>query len=81
MDPSQESVYKNAGTMLVINPTGKILQLFVPIKAVFKHAVKGIPVGTTVFIEGIMLHQEYKMCYRITGKWYVYFCFMIVRQR
>ena len=49
MDPSQESVYKNAGTMLVINPTGKILQLFVPIKVVCKHTVKGIPVGTTVF--------------------------------
>ena len=80
MDPPQESVYKNAGTMLVINPTGKIVQLFVPIKAVCKHGVKGIPIGTTVFIEAIVLHHEHKMCYRITGNWYVYWCFTIVRQ-
>lgn len=80
MDPPQESIYMNAGTLMIVNPVGRILQLFVPIKAVCKYAVKGIPVGTTVFIEGIVLHKEHKMCYRITGNWYVYWCFTIVRQ-
>lgn len=79
MDPP-ESIYMHANTMMVINPAGKILQLFIPIKAVCKYAVQGIPAGTTVFIEGIVLHKEYKMCYRITGKWYVYWCFSILRQ-
>lgn len=79
MDPP-ESIYMHANTMLIINPEGKILQLFIPIKAICKYAVKGIPVGTFVFIEGIILHKEHKMCYRITGSWYVYFCFTIVRQ-
>lgn len=80
MDPPQESIYMHANTMMIINPEGKILQLFIPIKAVSKYAVKGIPVGTIVFLEGIVLHNEHKMCYRITGIWYVYWCFTIVRQ-
>ena len=80
MDSPQESIYMNAGTLMIVNPVGRILQLFVPIPAVCIHAVKGIPVGTTVFIEAIVLHHEHKMCYRITGNWYVYWCFTIVRQ-
>jgi len=80
MDPSQESVYKNAGTMLVINPQGTILQLFKPIKAICKYSVPGITAGTTIWIEGIILHKEHKMCYRITGNRYLYWCFTIVRQ-
>lgn len=80
MDPPQESIYMHANTMMIINPEGKILQLFIPIKAVCKYAVKGIPVGTIIFIEGIALHKQHKMVYRITGNWYVYWCFTIVRQ-
>ena len=80
MDLPQESIYKNEGAMMVINPTSKILLLFVPIKAMCKHAVLGIPVGTTVFVEVILLHHEHKMCYRITGNYYVYWCFTMVWQ-
>ena len=80
MDPPEESIYKYANTMLVVNPSGKILQLFIPIKAICKYPVNGIDVGTVVFIEGIVLNKQYKMCYRITGKWYVYNCFTIVRE-
>ena len=79
MDPP-ESIYKHANTMMIINPEGRILQLFIPIKAICKVTVTGIPKGTIVFIEGIILHNEHKMCYRITGTWYVYWCFTILRQ-
>jgi hypothetical protein len=69
MDPPTESIHKHADTMTVVNPEGKILQLFIPIKAICKYAVPGIPAGPIVFIEGIVLHKEHKMCCGITGSW------------
>ena len=75
MDPPQY----NPNTLIVITSTGKILQLFTPIKAICNAATVGIPIGTTVFIEAIMLHKEHKLCYKITGVWYVYWIFTITK--
>ena len=77
MDPPQKSEYMNANTILVITPTGKMIQLFTPIRAVCNTAVAGIPVGTTVFIEAVTLHKEHILCYRITGIWFVFWCFSL----
>jgi len=79
MDPPQESQQMSANTLMVITPAGKILQLFTPIKAVCTTTVLGIPIGTTVFIESIVIDKQYKMCYKITGVWYVYWCFSIIK--
>ena len=77
LDPPQEHHYINAKTLLIVTPAGKILQLFTPIRAICKTAVPGIQAGTTVFIEAVMMHKEHKMCYQITGIWYLYRCFII----
>ena len=77
MDPPQEQYFINTTTLLIVTSAGKMLQLFVPIKAICNTAVPGIQVGTTVFIEAILVHKEHKMCYKITGIWYVYWCFTI----
>ena len=79
MDPPQDQHYINAKTLLIVTPAGKILQLFTPIKAVCKTAVPGIHVGTTIFIDAIMMHKDHKLCYKITGIWYVYWCFTIIK--
>jgi hypothetical protein len=77
MDPPQQPKYMDANTMMVINPDGQIKQLFIPIRAVCKNAVSGIPVGTTVFIEAVAVQKEHRLCYRITGNWYPYWCFTL----
>lgn len=79
MDPPEQPQYVVSKTLMVITPAGKILQLFAPIKAVCNTTLPGMPVGTTVFIEAIVLHKEHKMCYRIISVWYVYWCISIIR--
>lgn len=79
MDPPKDTGYMNANSMMVITPSGKVLQLFTPIRATCKTAISDIQIGTTVFIEAIMLHKEHKLCYKITGTWYVYWCFSIIK--
>jgi hypothetical protein len=79
MDPPEKHKHVFNNTVLVVTPHGKIVQLFTPIRAVCIHAVVGIPRGSTVFIEAIAIHPEYKLCYRIVEKWFVYSCFTIIK--
>ena len=76
MDPPKIS-YIDHNSIMVINPTGKIKQLFVPFKVKCIYPVGRISTGSTVFVEQVDSHDKYKILYRIFQEWYPFSCFKI----
>lgn len=79
MDPPQQIPKMDDNSLMIITPTGRILQLFTPIRAVSCSSLTGIAIGTTVFVEAIGFHTEYKICYKITGSWHAHSFFSIIK--
>jgi hypothetical protein len=65
MDPPQIS-YATSNSILVINPNGKIRQLFVPIRVQVLSTTSILVKNSWVFVEEIQENDVYKLIYRIT---------------
>ena len=67
----------NPSTLLIVSSIGNIKQLYTPIRALCSHSVGQLNKGSTVFIEAVGTHPEYRICYQICQLWYPYDCFKI----
>lgn len=76
MDPPQINYISN-NSLLVINPTGKMRQLFVPFRVQVLYSTSLLQKDSWVFVEEIQTHQEFKLIYRITNKWWPYDLFKL----
>jgi hypothetical protein len=70
MDKLIKLDYVGSNSLLVVNPSGKLRRLFVPIAVKCVTEINIIRKGSTVFIEEIAEHYQHKIIYRVLGKWY-----------
>ncbi len=76
MDPPKLN-FVDYNCILIINPTGKMRQLFVPFKVQLLYDTKVLKKGTWVVVEEIESHRDYKLLYRVTDHWWPYYLFKI----
>lgn len=76
MDPPQIN-YVNHNSIMIINPAGKMRQLFVPFKVQLLHDTSVLKKNTWVMVEEVQPHHQYKMLYRVTTHWWPYDLFKI----
>ena len=74
---SQKIELINHHTLIVVSAIGKIKELHTPIKAICRNSIGQLLKGSTVFIEAVGTHPEYRICYQICQLWYPYDCFTI----
>ena len=77
MDPPHQVIYDNPGSLIVINSSGKMKQLYVPIRVVNILPLEHIPLYTRMYIEEIRIHPQHLLVYRILNVWYPYWCFRL----
>lgn len=76
MDPPQINFVDN-NSILIINPGGKIKQIFTPFRVQVLHDTNILKKNSWVVVEEIQSHKEYKMLYRITTNWWPYHLFRL----
>ena len=76
MNPPQIN-YINHNSILIINPKGKIRQLFTPFKVQLINDTSILKKKSWVMVEEVQPHKEYKMVYRITKHWWPFDLFKI----
>jgi hypothetical protein len=76
MDPTHIN-YVNHTSILVLNYTGKIRQLFVPFKVQCIVPIADLKENSWVYVDEVMPHKDYLIIYRIMSIWYSYDCFKI----
>jgi hypothetical protein len=76
MDPPQIT-YIDHNSILVINPMGKIRQIFVPFRVQVMQDTTILKIHTWVYIEEVMPHDQHKLLYRVTSNWWPYNIFRI----
>lgn len=76
MDPPHIN-YIDHKSILVINPTGQMRQLFAPFKVQVLESTTQMAVETWVVVEEILPHEEYKLLYRIGENWWPYNIFRL----
>ena len=76
MDPPKIN-FITANSLLVINPYGKLKQIFVPFTVKVISPTSILLVGSWVVVEEIKTHSIHKLLYRVTGHWWPYNIFLI----
>ena len=76
MDPPQIS-YVDYNSILIINPKGKMRQLFVPFRVQVIQDTNTLKRNTWVFVEEVQAHDQHKMLYRVISLWWPYHLFRI----
>jgi len=76
MDSSQID-YVDSNSILVINPAGRIRQLYVPFRVQVLQNTSTLRKNTWVFVEEVRPHPAHKMLYRITKAWWQYDLFRL----
>lgn len=69
--------YVDYQSILVVNPTGQMRQLFTPFKVQVIEETSLLKRGTWVWVEEINPHPEFKLIYRIGYHWWPYYCFRL----
>ena len=78
MDPQQSQLnFIDYNSILIINPTGIMRQVFVPFRVQLLQDTKTLKKDTWVIVEEIECHKDYKLLYRITNHWWPYYLFKI----
>jgi hypothetical protein len=73
-----EIKYLDPDKLLVIEASGKIKQLYVPIKGKTNQPLSNkIPGETLIYIEEIRACKEFKLLFRVFNNWYPYWSFSI----
>lgn len=69
--------YIDPFSLLVVNPTGKIRQLFVPFKAQVILDTPNFPKNAWVFVEEVSPNNKHKLIYRVGENWWPYYVFRL----
>ena len=76
MDPPKIN-YHDPNSILVINPIGKMRQVFTPFKVQVKEPSTNLDVNSWVLVELVKASPTYKLMFRIGSNWYPYHLFRI----
>ena len=76
MKPPQIN-YINHNSILIINPKGKIRQLFTPFKVQLINDTSILKKNSWVVVDLVKASPSYKLMFRIGSKWYPYHLFRI----
>ena len=76
MDPPHIN-YIDHNSVLVINPAGKIRQLFVPFRVQVIYETSKLKLNCWVMVEEIQAHERHKLIYRVGDDWWQYDLFRI----
>lgn len=76
MDPPQIN-YVNHNSILIINPTGNMRQLFVPFRVQVLQDTSILKKNNWVLVEEVQSHDQYKMLYRVTSNWWPFHLFRL----
>jgi hypothetical protein len=76
MHPNQIN-YHDPNSILVINPIGKMRQVFTPFKVQVKEPTTNLDVNSWVLVDLVKASPSYKLMFRIGSKWYPYHLFRI----
>jgi hypothetical protein len=78
MDPPNSHInYIDYGSVLVVNPVGRMRQLFVPFKVQVLEMTTMLHKSSWVYVEEIKLHEKHRLIYRIGNNWWPYHAFKI----
>ena len=69
--------YHDPNSILVINPIGKMRQVFTPFKVQVKEPTSILDVNSWVLVDLVKASPSYKLMFRIGSKWYPYHLFRI----
>jgi hypothetical protein len=69
--------YINHNSILVINTTGEIRQLFVPFQVQVTIDILVLKKKSMLLVEEVQSHYKYHLIYRILGRWYPFTYFRI----
>ena len=69
--------YHDPNSILVINPIGKMRQVFTPFKVQVKEPTTILDVNSCVLVDLVKASPSYKLMFRIGSKWYPYHLFRI----
>jgi len=69
--------YVDENSLLVINPAGKMRQLFVPFRVQLLMDTSRFKKNTWVFVEAIKADDQFTLLYGICGYYYPYFFFRV----
>jgi len=64
-------------SILVINPSGKMRQVFAPFKVQVIQSTTLLVKNTWVVVEEIRPHDQYRLLYRIGNNWWSYNAFRL----
>ena len=77
MDPPPQINYVDHNSILIINPRGKMRQLYVPFRVQVVQNTSILKIHTWVWVEEVMPNDQDKLLYRITTHWWPYHIFRI----
>ena len=78
MGPPQQRInFVDYNSLLVINQSGKMRQLFVPFKVQTIQDISSFKRGSWVIVEEVQSHARHKLLYRIGSTWWSYHLFRI----
>ena len=69
--------YHDPNSILVINPIGKMRQVFTPFKVQVKEPTLNLDVNSWLLVDLVKASPTYKLMFRIGSKWYPYHLFRI----
>jgi len=69
--------YHDPNSILVINPIGKMRQVFTPFKVQVQEPTLILDVNSWVVVDLVKASPTYKLMFRIGSKWYPYHLFRI----
>ena len=69
--------YHDPNSILVINPIGKMRQVFTPFKVQIKEPTTNLVVNSWVLVDLVKASPSYKLMFRIGSKWHPYHLFRI----
>jgi len=64
-------------SILVVNPVGRMRQLFAPFKVEVIQPTSMLIISTWVYVDEIKPHEQYKLLYRIGDHWWPYYIFRL----
>jgi len=78
MDPPHEIKYIDDRSILLINTTGNLRQLFVPFMVQCIKPAGNIKPETWVYVEEVGQHHQLRIVYKVFNDWLPYSCFRII---
>jgi hypothetical protein len=69
--------YHDPNSILVINPIGKMRQVFTPFKVQVKEPTTNLDVNSWVVVDLVKASPTYKLMFKIGPNWYPYHLFRI----